>query len=666
VRSAAGKLAAALSAAFALAGLPAASAHAAIAFGPCPESNQFACGTLAVPLDPSGASPGTLTLTLRRHRSPVGEARSAVIALAGGPGQAALPITEEFTEILGPILSTRDLIVFDQRGTGSSNPLSCHAFEAAARFSSLGALVSACAAQIGAGRTFYASLDSVADIEAIRIAGGYEKLVLYGTSYGTKVAELYAAEHPEHVEAMVLDSVVPPTGPDPLNRATFAAVSRVLRSLCANHACARITADPVVDLGRVLRRMRGGPLHGRVIDGDGRAHTVPINSEELLEILIAGDLTPVLRAEFITAVRAAAGDDDAPLARLIARSEPAGAPEGIDLPLYFATTCEDQLFPWSRSGTAAARLSQARAALAALPAGAALPFTKADMLALSDMQACAYWPFATPAPPPPPPPLPNVPTLILSGADDLRTPTANARAVAAQIPDARLLVVPYTGHSVLTDEPTACAHDALLAQFAGKPIKRCPARREPPTLRPPALPPARLADVSPVRGVGGRPGRTLHALALTFTDLGRELGLQLLEMVATGRLSGTAVLRGGGLRAGWMRLAGNTLALHGYSYVPGVTISGEITPEEANLTIGGRAAARGTLRLGHHRTLIGTLEGEPVHLRTATLAAGAEAVTAGFGLSLSDTPQSARRREASPLAALEHSLAHLPVPGAGS
>ena len=47
-----------------------------IALTPCGDSNDFACGHLTVPLDPSGATPGTITLALRRHRAPVGEARA--------------------------------------------------------------------------------------------------------------------------------------------------------------------------------------------------------------------------------------------------------------------------------------------------------------------------------------------------------------------------------------------------------------------------------------------------------------------------------------------------------------------------------------------------------------------------------------------------------------
>ncbi len=90
------------------------------------------------------------------------------------------------------------------------------------------------------------------------MAGGYEKLVLYGTSYGTKLAEEYAQDYPSRVEALVLDSVVPPTGPDPLNRATFAAVPRILRQLCAEHACAHVTPHPTADLSNLVRRLRRG------------------------------------------------------------------------------------------------------------------------------------------------------------------------------------------------------------------------------------------------------------------------------------------------------------------------------------------------------------------------------------------------------------------------
>jgi pimeloyl-ACP methyl ester carboxylesterase len=603
-------------------------AQAQIAFAPCGDSNDFACGHLPVPLDPSGHTAGTLTLAIRRHRAPVGEAKTAILALAGGPGQAAIPFAEQFAQLLGPIASTRDLIVFDQRGIGLSHPLSCHRFEINSA-SSPGRAIAECAAQIGPTRSFYATADSVADIEAIRVAGGYEKLVLYGTSYGTKVAEEYAQAYPSHVEALVLDSVVPSNGPDPLDQATFAAVPRILRQLCTARACAQITPNPVADLTRLVRRMTRGALRGRVIDSRGIAHTLQITSDDLLAILIAGDLEPTLRSEVPAAIRAGADGDIALLARLQARTESGEASEAespsesFDNPLYFATSCEDEQFPWSRSADPKERLAQAKAkaAIAALRASPFTPFTPANVLDLSDMPACAFWPFTTPAPVVDDAPFPAVPTLILSGADDLRTPTTNAREVAAQIPGSHLLVVPNTGHSVLGSDPTHCASDALQALFAGKPIKPCAATPPPAILRPTPLAPASLTDVVPAKGSSGLAGRTLEAVVLTLADFERQLALRLVKQLSAVSLGGLTGLRTGGLRAGWAGLVNEAVSFDRYSYVPGVSVSGKITSQGTELSIGGSQAAHGTLRLGPKQTLDGVLGGRHVSVARGNVGA---------------------------------------------
>jgi pimeloyl-ACP methyl ester carboxylesterase len=605
----------------------AAQAQAQIAWAPCGDSNDFACGHLNVPLDPSGGTPGTITLAIRRHRAPVGEAKDAIVALAGGPGQAAIPFTEQFARVLGPIADTRDLIVFDQRGIGLSGPLSCHRFELSAN-TPPGPTIAECAAQLGPTRSFYATADTVADIEALRVAEGYEKLVLYGTSYGTKVAEDYAQEYPGHVEALVLDSVVPPHGPEPLNRATLAAVPRILRQLCATRACARITPNPVGDLARLVRRLARRPLRGRVIDDHGVAHTVRISSDGLLETLIEGDLEPILRSEFPAAVRSAADGDTAALARLEERaasgeaSEAESPSESFDNPLYYATSCEDEPFPWNRAASPATRLAEAKARIGALPANQIAPFTRANVFDFSDVLACAYWPYTTPALASADAPLPSVPTLILSGADDLRTPTSDAHQVAAQIPGSHLLVVPNTGHSVLGSDPTHCASDALQALFANRPIKRCAATPPTPILRLTPLAPRSLADLAPAPGSHGLPGRTLQAVVLALRDFSRQLAPQLVKQLESGELGGSLSLRVGGLRAGWAGLTGATLTFDRYSYVPGVTVSGELTAQASELRIGGSAAAHGILRLGPHKLLTGVLGGE--HAQTTD----AEAQTA--------------------------------------
>ncbi len=600
----------------------AADAGAAITFAPCAHSTEFGCGHLTVALDPSGAYPGTITLAIRRHRAPAGADRTAVIVLAGGPGQAGLPFAEQSLELLGQIVATRDLIVFDTRGTGFSHPLSCRGLESPGGGGSPGAAISRCAQQLGPTRRFYTTADSVADIEAIRVAGGYEKLVLYGTSYGTKLAEQYAQAYPSHVEALVLDSVVPPNGPDPLSRATFAAIPRILHQLCAGNACAGITRHPDADLAELIRHLGSRGRRARWIDGHGRAHTISISSYSLLDTLVQGDLEPTLRSEFPAAVRSAAHGDYAALARMLERTEVSeegeyeGPPEGFDSALYYATTCEEGLFPWSRAVPAAARLAEAKAQITALGPRAIAPFTPADMLDLSDIPACASWPFATPAPTVVQAPFPSVPTLILSGADDLRTPTANAREVAAQIPGSKLLVVPNTGHSVLDSDPTGCSSDALQDLFAGRPIRPCPTAT-PALFRPTPLPPARLGDVRPVKGNGGKAGRTLAAVLLTLADFDRQLALQALAQLGSGSVTGLSSIDVGGLRSGWARFTPGRLALHGYSYVPGVSVSGVITSANVELSVGGAAAAPGPLRLEPGHTLSGVLEGQRVSVASA-------------------------------------------------
>ncbi|HWX86798.1 MAG TPA: alpha/beta fold hydrolase, partial [Solirubrobacteraceae bacterium] len=174
---------------------------AALAFTPCPSeaASGFSCAALSVPLDRSGTVGGSVELSVERldssptHAAP---SKAAVVALAGGPGQAALPLAAGMAKTIAAALTTRDLLVFDQRGTGRSGPLACASLEGAEALGSIGQAFERCAVQIGARRRAYTTQESVADIEALRQAGGYEKLVLFGVSYGTKVALEYAERYP--------------------------------------------------------------------------------------------------------------------------------------------------------------------------------------------------------------------------------------------------------------------------------------------------------------------------------------------------------------------------------------------------------------------------------------------------------------------------------------
>jgi pimeloyl-ACP methyl ester carboxylesterase len=598
-------------------------ARAQIHWTPCGNTNDFACGHLTVPVDPGAPGSGeAITLAMRRHLAPVGEAKDAVIALAGGPGQAAIPFVEEFDRLLGPIAATRDLIVLDQRGTGLSHSLSCAAFERLAGHAASPSAIGICGDQLGAARAFYRTADTVADIEAIRRAGGYEKLVLYGTSYGTKVAERYAQAYPTHVEALVLDSVVTPNGPDPLARTSFAAIRRILRTLCAEHACARITRDPVSDLSRLVATIgHHGPLRIEEVGDEGELEPATVSTEDLLDVLYAGDFNPFLRAELPAAVRSADEGDEAALARMLrrARGGEGGGPEnlveGFDMPLFYATTCEEEPFPWSREASPATRTQKALAYVHSLPAAMFAPFTGSDALDSGSIRSCASWPFSSAAPESDESPLPAVPTLIFSGEADLRTPTANAQQVAREIPGAQLLVVPHTGHSVLGAALGGCPRKALQAFFAGRRIAQCRGANAPPA--PPVFPraPRRLGAVKPAPENHGLAGRALAATILTLEDFERQSELQFITQLGGRTFLGLFELRVGGLRGGWAKLDEKRLTLHRYTYVPGVSLSGRLTDHGGLLHLGGADTIRGTLRLDRRHRLIGTLGG--AHVATA-------------------------------------------------
>src|SRR3954447_11574652 len=99
-------------------------ASAAIPWSACPTAG-FECAHVDVPLDRTGATAGNVSLAVSRVPASSNPNATAVVPLAGGPGQAALPLSQSFLDILKPAIADRDLLIFDQRGTGMSGALSC-------------------------------------------------------------------------------------------------------------------------------------------------------------------------------------------------------------------------------------------------------------------------------------------------------------------------------------------------------------------------------------------------------------------------------------------------------------------------------------------------------------------------------------------------------------
>ena len=151
---------------------------------------------------------------------------------------------------------------------------------------------------------------------------------------------------------------------------------------------------------------------------------------------------------------------------------------------------------------------------AAAPCG---PFDRTAVLfASSPFQLCARWPTAPAEPLLPDGPFPAVPTLVLAGEDDLRTPLEGARRIAARIPGATLVAAPETGHSVLSGFPRRCGLRAADDFFAGRAVRPCVARRR--TF--PPLPPSRARSRRsiPNRRSAASAGAPITAVGLTLAD----------------------------------------------------------------------------------------------------------------------------------------------------
>jgi pimeloyl-ACP methyl ester carboxylesterase len=618
-----------VSIALAMAGLGVGAVPARAEFTSC--GRQVLCGHVTVPLDRSGTVPGSVTLLVERTL-PRGGARAApVLALSGGPGQASVSARSDFADLLAPVLDRRELIVFDQRGTGRSGVLRCPTLQRAGQTEQQNAAAE-CADQLGPARAFYTTRDSIEDIEAVRQAVGADRISLYGVSYGTKVALGYAVAHPDHVDRLVLDSTVSLTGPDPFALSTFAALPGALRADCGRGACAGITRDPVGDVAELAARLRARPLTGVVFGSRGQRVHTQLDETGLFDLLVAGDLDPTLMGAAPAAVVAALHGDQAPVLRLARRAnqvENTDDPTELSVGLFAATICEESPFPWARTASPDERFAAAQSTLDSVPGEALLPFDRQTAYADSAAQLCLRWPEAPDAPTIATGPPPATPTLIYSGTRDTRTPLPDAVSVAGSLPDARIVTVSGVGHSVLGASLSDCPLLQLDRFFGGRATAthcnglqtrdgflQSIAALFSPRVYP--VPPTSVSQLLPARGVRGKRGRTATAALLTFIDaFPTVLSNVLLQDPAMVERGGARV---GGLRGGHYTLRGDRLELHRVVYVPGVVVSGTIrfvgsSGLDARFRIAGPAASHGIVAIDERLVMHGRLGGRSFRSR---------------------------------------------------
>ncbi len=573
-------------------------AQAALEWRSCVDFNGVVCASLDVPLDRANTMPGTVPLRIARAGRKSGP---TLMYLSGGPGGAGV------SEMLGvlsamPGLERRfRLIGFDQRGTGRSGLLRCPRLEKDPYLRDTGA-AEECANRIGPARRFYTTPDSVQDMEAIRQQLGVEKLTLFGISYGTELAIAYARAYPQHVQRLILDSVVDYDDRDPFGTVLFRAMGPSLKSLCPD-GCRGISTDPGADLAKLVAQLRATPMQAFAYDGLGRSHRVNITPTALFDLMLLTDYLPPIRAAIPAGVQAALKGDGALLARLIRearRLEGFGSPRDFSVARY-ATVCETTPLPWDPGTPIDQRGAITQQRIAAVAPNAFAPFDAAVVVE-DEIDLCMRWPdVPRPVVDAPPPAIPAVPTLILQGHEDLRTPPESSAAMAAKIPGAHRLVIRGVGHSTVSD-PRNCAAGAILDFVADKRLPRT-CRRIPTGVPAVQSAPKTFDELRTVGGYPRKVGRTLRAVLATISDLDLVLS------------PATLTSGGGGLRGGSWAISGRRLILRDYQAVTGVSVrgGGDLT-RSLSFRIAGTKAAKGTLVL-NRRGLKGRLGGRSVSVR---------------------------------------------------
>lgn len=417
------------------------------------------CGMLRVRENPANPKSRTIELAVAIVEPKLGKGIDPVVMIHGGPGGGDFKSYRfRLNEPFGP----RTLVIFDQRGVGNSRPSFCPElgdaiFEASVRGLSADAetaeLVLAhrrCHDRLiaeGVDLEHYNTDATVADIEDIRTALGFETWKVYGISYGTAVGLAYLRDHPKRIKALVLDSVYPLDAPPASD-----IVPRMMQSLAQLSAsCAR---DPACKarfgnletqfqeaLEGLVREPLPVPPLGATADWSEPVRvSAPAFLTVVQQLLYDAGAYPIL--PFLIE-RIAARDGEA-FALLVDNFRERA--NGITHGAYAAVECYER-FPFD---------SRDAFDIAAAP----WPLVHDNMTLIArHFDICANWsekarePMRMPG-------RTAVPTLVTAGSWDPITPASTSKRVAEEL-GAHYVELPFHGHGVRGDK--ACGQPIIRA-----------------------------------------------------------------------------------------------------------------------------------------------------------------------------------------------------------
>lgn len=447
---------------------------------------SVSCGHVIVPEDHARPSGPSIRLAVAVFHPPeIRPGAPPLIWLEGGPGGASL-------DSLGPLitgslaramLSGRDLVLFDQRGTGHSLPsLACpevvrakyelwaQRLDPEAETAAANRARQECRDRLvraGVNLSAYTSAQNAADVNAIRLALGYETVMLYGASYGARLALTVMRDFPEILRGVVLDSAVPPQAD--LYAELPASAQRAFDTLFAG--CA---ADPGCDaaypnLDRVftetvarldaepptvqLRRTRTGETYNLVLTGARFTRA-------LFQALYSTAAIPLLPR----AIAAARAGDYEPF---VAAVRDLLLYDGVSWGMYYSVQCAEEV-PFTTRATVAAAARTVRPEIVRALGGEGI-FTTCTVWDVRQAPAIENAPVQS-----------SLPTLVLAGQYDPVTPPAWGHLVASTLPNSTFIEFPGVGHgaafggpcpfvifAAFLADPSARPNSGCLAQMSG-------------------------------------------------------------------------------------------------------------------------------------------------------------------------------------------------------
>ena len=403
--------------------------------GAIPRIEGFRCGEIEVPFERRDPSLGKTEVGFAvrppdARRRPPG---APIFAVEGGPGYASTLTANAYVKVFGAVLRRHPLVLVDMRGTGRSHPVDCPDVQRGVGPEHI--VLAECARRLGPRAGSYRTSAAADDIDDVRRALGYERIALYGDSYGTYLGQSYAFRHPERLDALVLDSAYPARG----ETAWYPSLPRTgIRSLVV--ACRRSAECPgdarhLLDrLTRHLRRTnRGvGPLVDALVDA---AYGPPATYLELAEAgraLLAGRAGAWRRLT----------DPDKPGSPRIRDYARAGE---------LIVSCNDYPMLWPRSSGEPERRAELERAIREHDDETFAPFTAREVALSSEIGYlyCLTWPQRTGLYEPPvekgAEPT-RAPVLVVSGELDSVTTPHEGRRVADEFPNSRYYEARNAGH----------------------------------------------------------------------------------------------------------------------------------------------------------------------------------------------------------------------------